>query len=143
VALNKVDVTENRDRAEIVAERLGGARIISGATHEGLPELLETLHAAVEFARLHEEETVVEPEPEREYTYTPPFEAVAIPGGFRIEGKRVLRAVNMTDFDNPQAVRHLHLTLGHMGLFRTLKRLGATPGQTILIGETELEYQPD
>ncbi|HNR31207.1 MAG TPA: Obg family GTPase CgtA, partial [Candidatus Hydrogenedentes bacterium] len=64
-------------------------------------------------------------------------------GGFVIEGKRVLQAVRMTDFENPEAVRHLQGVLRKMGLFKALKRLRAKPGQTLRIGDYELEYQPD
>ena len=142
VALNKVDVTENRERAEALGAAFKGAHVISGVAQSGVPELLEALYAMVERARKDIEETE-EPEPEKEYTYTAPFEAHPVAGGFRIEGRRVLRAVRMTDFENPQAVRHLQSTLRGLGLFRTLKRLGAQPGQSIHIGGIELEYQPD
>ncbi len=46
----------------------------------------------------------------------------------------------MTDFENEEAVRHLQYTLDQMGLFKALKRLGAQEGQTITIGEVEMDY---
>jgi len=55
----------------------------------------------------------------------------------------VVRAVRMTDFDNEEAVRHFQTKLQRMGVMKALKRMGAQPGQTISIDETELEYQPD
>ncbi|MBI2433643.1 MAG: GTPase ObgE [Candidatus Hydrogenedentes bacterium] len=141
-ALNKLDVTENRERAPRVLPEFPGAFLISAATGEGVPELLEALWEAVERAR--REEPVPEAPPTgREYTFAPPYTIHPAPGGFRVEGDRVLRAVRMTDFDNPDAVRHLHRTLEKIGLFKALKRVGAKPGQSIHIGDTELEYNPD
>ncbi len=55
----------------------------------------------------------------------------------------MLRVMRMTDFDNPEAVRHLQDTLRHMGLFAALKRLGATEGDTIIVGDMEMEFTPD
>ena len=43
----------------------------------------------------------------------------------------------------PEAVRHLQKTLTKMGLLRALKRLGAKPGHTAVIGGEEMEYQPE
>lgn len=142
LAFNKLDVTENRERMEELRSQFPQAHFISAATHEGIEELLETLWAEVDHSK---KEVVVLPagEPEREYVYEAPFQITRTPQGFKVEGKRVLRAVRMTDFDNPEAVKHLHYLLTRMGLFRALKRLGAQPGQTISLEEVELEYQPD
>ncbi len=141
-ALNKVDVTENRERVESLLAALPNARAISAATGEGIPPLLETLWADVERLRREALEEVV-PEPERTYGYEAPFEIHAVTDGFRVEGKRVLRVVRMTDFSNSDGVRHLQHTLDKMGLFLALKRMGAEPGQSIWIGDVELEYRPE
>ena len=47
----------------------------------------------------------------------------------------------MTDFNNDEAIRHLQKKLERMGLFKALQRLGAEEGQSIWIGEVELEYR--
>jgi Obg family GTPase CgtA-like protein len=49
----------------------------------------------------------------------------------------------MTNFDNEEAVRHLHKRLQKMGVLNALKRLGAKDGTTIYIGDAELEYHAD
>jgi len=143
VALNKVDITENRARVEAMQAILPGAHPISGATCEGIPELVELLWGAVEAARKAEAEAAPPPEPEREYTYEAPFEINPEQGGFRVEGERPVRVVRMTDFANPEAVAHLQRVLEKMGVFRALKRLGAAEGAPIFIGDMELEYHPD
>jgi GTP-binding protein len=143
VALNKVDITENRERVDAVRSHFPGAHCISGATAEGIPELVEALWQEVDRLRQVEMDNPPPPEPEREYTYTAPFDIKPLPSGFRIEGKRPLRAVRMTDFENAEAVEHLQQVLDKMGIFKALKRLGAKEGQTIHIGDLELEYHPD
>lgn len=141
-ALNKADVPENRARFETVAATLGTSHCISAATGEGVAALLEDLWATVD--RLRREPEAAEPaNPETEYTYEAPFTIERTPEGFRIEGKRAMQAAKMTNFENDFAVRHFHNRLRRMGVFRALKRLGAEDGQTITIGEVELEYHPD
>ena len=141
-ALNKSDVTENRERAEELQRAFDPVHVISGVTGEGIPELLETLWQCVERVR-KEEAGVVEPVIEKEYVYEAPFQIHPAANGYRVEGKRAERAVRMTDFENPEAVEHLQGALTKSGLFRALKRLGAKPGQTITIADVELEYRPD
>jgi len=142
-ALNKADIPENRERFDRVRRGFPKPCLVSGATGEGVPELLERLWTAVERARQAEAGQAPEEDAETEYVYEAPFQIVKAPGGFVIEGKRVLQAVRMTDFENPEAVRHLQGVLRKMGLFKALKRLRAKPGQTLRIGDYELEYQPD
>lgn len=142
-ALNKADLPENVERFEQIKGQFERPHLISGATGEGIPELLESLWQLVEQIRQAEETAEPEPEPEKIYTFEPPFTITENSFGFEIEGKRVLRVMRMTDFDNPEAVRHLQDTLRHMGLFAALKRLGATEGDTIIVGDMEMEFTPD
>lgn len=142
-ALNKADIPENVERYEQIKEQFERPHLISGATGEGLPELLEDLWQLVDHIRKTEASAEPEPEPEKVYTYQPPFTIVPSEDGFQVDGKRILRAVRMTDFENPEALRHLQDTLKHMGLFTALKRLGALPGSTITIGDIEMEYLPE
>jgi len=144
VALNKTDITENRARLETLKPEFPDAYPVSGATGDGIQPLLEHLWTAVKAARRAEAEGANDqPEPEVEYTYEAPFDIKPIPSGYRITGRRAERAVQMTDFDNPQAVRHLQDVLKKMGLFRALKRMRAQPGQSVFIGDLEMEYQPE
>lgn len=141
-ALNKSDVPENRARFEELQAAFGNVHCISAATGEGVEPLLETLWALVEQLR-NETKSVVIEDDETEYTYEAPFEIEPIANGYRVSGKRVMQAAQMTDFDNTAAVRYFHDRLKRMGVFRALKRLGAETGQTIAIGEVEFEYHPD
>lgn len=145
-ALNKADVTENRERFPELHDAFDQPSLVSGATGEGVPELLERLWAEVEEARRREREEAEEAEEapvDTEYTYEAPFTITREPAGFRIEGRRLLQAVLMTDFENTEAVRHLQQVMRKMGLFKALKRLRAHAGDSIFIGDHELEYHPE
>jgi GTP-binding protein len=143
-ALNKADQPDNRARFEAVAAAFPQAFRISALTGDGVPELVEHLWTLVDRLRRGEVETGVDGGvAEAQYAYEPPYTIERTPSGFHIDGKAVIRAVRMTDFENEEAVRHLQRKLEHMGVFKTLKRMGAARGQSILIGDVELEYQPD
>ena len=142
-ALNKADLTGHRERFDSLQEHFPGAYCISGVTGEGIPGLLNALWNEVERAREARENEPAIPEPEREYRYEAPFTITRQGDVFVVEGPRVIRAVKTTDFDNPDAVKYLQHSLGKMGLFKALKRMGAQPGQSIRIGDLEMEYHPD
>ena len=146
VAFNKLDVTENRERLAEFQTQFPKAFAISGVTGEGVPEVLDALYVRVERAREAEAAGIAlaeAEEPDVEYTYEAPYDIERVSDGYRVEGRRVLRAVRMTNFDNEEAVRHLQQVLTKMGLFRALKKLRAQEGDTIHIGDYELEYHPD
>lgn len=141
-ALNKADIAGNRERFSAIAGQFERPFLISALTGEGVRDLLEHVWGIVD--RLRKEEPVPSGENLKgDYAYTPPYVIERTPEGFRIEGKGILRAVRMTDFGNDEAVRYLHEKLKVMGVFKALKRMGATEGQTIAIGDVELEYQTD
>ncbi|HOJ67225.1 MAG TPA: GTPase ObgE [Candidatus Hydrogenedentes bacterium] len=148
VVFNKADVPENREKFSQLAAVTGpDTFLISAATGEGVPHLLERAWQLVEQARAKEREDAATPDGDepafREYTYEAPFEICRISGGFRVRGRRPERVVSMTDFDNPEAVAHLQQVLRKMGLFKALARLGAREGDTVEIGDISLEYLPD
>jgi GTP-binding protein len=143
--LNKADVPENRARFAGAARELRDAFLISAVTGEGIPPLIEHLWQLVKRVRQEEQESasIVAPKPEREYTYEAPFTVTRTGAGFHVEGAALLRAVRMTDFDNEYALRHFQDRLRRSGLFRALKRMGAREGDTIVIGDFQLEYRAD
>ena len=141
-ALNKADITENRERFDEVAKLFDHPFLISAVTGQDVGALLEHLWAEVDRLNKVQEQDDAQ-EVEREYTYEAPYTIEEMPGGFRVAGQRVRQAVRMTDFDNDEAVRHLQNKLKRMGLFRALQRLGAQDGQTIAIEDIEFEYSSD
>lgn len=141
-ALNKADIPENRERYEKLANKFDKPWLISGATREGVDELLEHLWGLVDRLR-REEEAAPQPPERAEYAYEAPFTVERVEGGFRVDGKVAVRAVRMTNFDNEDAVRHLQKRFKKMGILKALKRLGAEPGATVFVGDAELEYHPE
>jgi GTP-binding protein len=141
-ALNKVDISENRARFDAVAKHFKNPWLISGATGEGVAELLEHLWTLVERLRTVDSENE-SPQQEVEYAFEAPFQISQIENGFEVDGKAVRRAVIMTNFENEEAVRNLHKRFQRMGLIKALKRLGAKEGDTVVIGDVELEYRAE
>jgi len=144
-ALNKADLPENRERFERLQGAFSNPFLISAVTGEGVAELLEGLWSTVERVRQAEAEGIdlTDADGMAEIVYEAPFEITQQGRCFEVNGRRVLRAVQMTDFDNPEALRHLHDIFTRMGLLKALKRMGAVSGDSIVVGGVDLEYQPD
>ncbi|MFC4137296.1 MULTISPECIES: GTPase ObgE [unclassified Microbacterium] len=144
VALNKVDVPEARDLAEMVRPDLEarGFRVfeISTVSHEGLRPLTFALADIVE---KHRAEVAVEVPAERIVIRPKGSEAaftVRVEGGtygnlYRIVGEKPWRWVQQTDFQNEEAVGYLADRLERLGVEDALLKAGATAGATVVIGE--------
>ncbi len=143
LAFNKADLPEVRERYAQRAALFADAHLVSAVTGEGLDALLEALWAALQrYDREQAGVELVEPVV-TEHTYEPPFTIHRETDGFSVEGRKVVRAVRMTDFTNNEAVRHLDRTLKKMGLYRALEKMGAEEGETIHIDDVELEYRAE
>ncbi|PRX96357.1 GTPase ObgE [Allonocardiopsis opalescens] len=143
VVLNKVDVPEGRELAEMVEPMLAerGLRVlrVSAATREGLRELAFEMGRLVAGARAQrppEEPTriVLRPTPMREV----PFEVVRKgENAFLIKGDKPRRWVNQTDFSNDEAVGYLADRLARLGIEEALAKAGATEGAEVYIGDED------
>jgi GTP-binding protein len=141
VVLNKIDVPEARDLADLVKPELEARGLavyeVSAATHEGLRELGFAMAELVEQARA----MAPEPEPARVVIRPPAvkdtgFEIVRTrDGAYLIRGDKPLRWVNQTDFTNDEAVGYLADRLARLGVEGALAKAGAEPGDTVLIGD--------
>lgn len=144
VALNKVDVPEAKDLADLVRPDLEarGFRVfeISTVSHEGLRQLTFALGDIV---AKHRSEQAAAPAPERIVIRPKGSEkefSVRVEGGtygniYRILGDKPLKWVQQTDFQNEEAVGYLGDRLEKLGIEDELFRAGATPGATVVIGE--------
>jgi GTPase len=141
VALNKVDVPEGRELADLVKPELAARGLavyeVSAATTEGLRELKFAMAEVVARARAERPE----PEPARVVirpaaVSEPGFEVIRLPdGAYLIRGEKPLRWVRQTDFSNDEAVGYLADRLARLGVEEALAEAGAEPGDTVLIGE--------
>ena len=64
------------------------------------------------------------------------------PDGFRVRGRRIERIAAQTDFQNEESAERFQRDLDRMGIDAELRRAGVEPGDTVRIGEVELEWEP-
>ena len=143
VVLNKIDVPEARDLADLVKPELEARGLavyeVSAATTEGLRELKFAMGELVEQARATAAATAAEPP---RVVIRPPavkdtgFKVVRTnDGAYLIRGEKPLKWVNQTDFTNDEAVGYLADRLARIGVEDALAKAGATAGDTVLIGD--------
>ncbi|GGM76335.1 GTPase Obg [Thermopolyspora flexuosa] len=151
--LNKVDVPEARELAELVRPMLEerGLRVfeVSAATHEGLRELsfaMAEMVAAARAARPVEEPTRLVIRPPR--LGDAGFEVRRIDENtFQIVGEKPERWIRQTDFGNDEAVGYLAERLAKLGVEEALAKAGATEGVDVIIGPLDggyvFDWRPD
>ncbi|WP_153395477.1 GTPase ObgE [Ornithinicoccus halotolerans] len=146
VVLNKADVPEARELAELVTpdlqERGLEVHTVSAVSRDGLRALSFALASHVARAR------AAAPEPQRTRTVLRPAavddtgfvvrrEQTAEGEAFRVLGERPTRWVRQTDFGNDEAVGYLADRLARLGVEEELFKAGAVAGSTVLIGPEE------
>jgi GTPase len=148
VALNKVDVPDGRDLAELVRPDLAARGLpvyeVSAATHEGLRPLTFAIADAVRRYRAQTPSPdatriVLRPPAVNDEHFT--IEPIA-DGGYLVRGPRPERWVRQTNFDNDEAVGYLADRLARLGVEEALAKAGAQPGSLVRIGEREFDWQP-
>ena len=140
VALNKVDVPDGQDIADMVVEELRGRGLrvfeVSAASGAGLRELTFAMAEIVVASR--KDAAVVEPQRivlrPKAVDSGGDFEVVATDDGWRVRGAKPERWVRQTDFSNEEAVGFLADRLNRMGVELKLAKMGAQEGDTVLIG---------
>jgi GTP-binding protein len=146
VVLNKADVPDARDLADIVRpdfeERGLQVFTVSAATHEGLRELTFAMGEWVAAARRNrpvEEPTrlVIRP---RQLGDTG-FKVRKVNDDlFQVTGEKPERWIRQTDFTNDEAVGYLADRLERLGVEEELVKAGAKPGAEVVIGPMEGGY---
>jgi GTP-binding protein len=150
VALNKVDVPEARELADLVRPELEARGLpvfeISAVSHDGLRPLTFALAQAVTADRaarpapdaprivLHPRAVddagfTVEPDPEED-------------GGFIVRGAKPERWIRQTDFENDEAVGYLADRLKRLGVEDELAKQGAERGAAVTIGPVTFDFEP-
>src|SRR5690625_3959470 len=143
VVLNKIDVPEARDLAELVRPDLEerGLRVfeISTASHEGLRPLTFALAVLVPAARAAEPD----PEPTRPVIRPAPVNDAGFTIARRqtdhvyylVRGDKPERWVRQTNFANDEAVGYLADRLARLGVEEALFAAGAQAGDVVVIGD--------
>lgn len=142
VAVNKIDLPEVREYWGLLQEQLQERGVmdpvaISALTRENVTALIQRVFR--EIARL--------PAPVmRAAIETPVYElgddfAVSVEAGvYYVTGERIERAAAMTYWDYEQAVARFQKILDALGISAALEKSGVQPGDTVFIGDFELEW---
>jgi GTP-binding protein len=150
VVLNKVDVPDARELAEMVKPEFQARGLpvycVSTVSTEGLRELRFALGVAV---RQHRE-SLPPAEPTRVVLRPTAvdeqgFEVTADPDrpeGFIVRGGRPERWIRQTNFDNAEAVGYLADRLARLGVEDALAAAGARAGCPVTIGHVTFDWEP-
>jgi len=143
-ALNKVDLPEARLAVEHIRGSLprtdAPSFAVSAATGEGVREMLEAVFA------LLPERTEVPPAASVERRYTlrgtaRDWEVRREEAGFRVRSPRLERLARGMDWQSPDALMYFQRLLERTGIDAELRRLGVSDGDTVHVGDFELEWR--
>ncbi|TMC23147.1 MAG: GTPase ObgE [Chloroflexi bacterium] len=149
VVLNKIDLPDAQQHWPALKAKAEAAGhpifAISAAAHEGTEELMQ--FAAKRLLEIQQEEAeraalqpsaegpVLRPQPDDAFTVTKEQ-----PGVFLVRGKRVERAVSMTNQESEEGMDRLQVTLEKMGVTKALEDAGVKVGDLVRFGKVELYW---
>ena len=145
VVVNKIDMPEAREYWDLLKESLAERDIaeplpISALTRENVTSLIQRVFELS--AKLpRRDEAAVEEKPR--YSLDDigiPFKLEVEDGVYYVSGDRIERAAAMTYWDYDEAVLRFHKTLEALGVAAALTEAGVRGGDTVYIGEFELEW---
>ena len=144
VTLNKIDQPEALERWPKIKKELKKrgyeAMAISALARTNVRELL--LKAAATLAETPALEEVEPPMPVYRPVEDPrAFSIQREPDGYRVKSIAIERAAEMTPWDQSGSVRRFQKLMERLGVDKALREAGAKEGDTVYIGEYELEYQ--
>ncbi len=150
VVLNKMDLPEAQERWPALKAKAEAAGCpvfaISAVTHQGVDELMQYTGQRLQEMQREEVERiatqaitnmegpVLRPQPEDAFSIT------REKGVFIVKGKRVERAVNMTNLESEESMDRLQITLAKMGVTKALEEAGVQVGDKVRFGKVELYW---
>lgn len=149
VVLNKIDLPEAQERWPQFKVQLEAAGYpifaISAAAHQGTAELMQYTAQRLQEIQREEAERVAQdvvgtegpvlrPQPVDAFTVTKENDV------YVVRGKRVERAVSMTDAQSEAGMDRLQGTLEKMGVTKALERAGVQVGDVVRFGKIELYW---
>jgi GTPase len=146
VVLNKMDLTDAAAHYAVLQESLaaevGEVHAISAVSGQGVRELLRAIVARLQELPRQEptEELYVFRPDEREVSDTVVVTQEK-PGVFRLSGKAIERLAVMTDWSNYESMERFERMLRGRGISARLEEAGVTLGDTVIIGDIELEWR--
>jgi GTP-binding protein len=146
VVLNKMDLPQAQALWPSVQREMKtrgeSAMSISAVTGEGVKEMLRAVVGMLESLPKDEEPTpsevkVFRPAAEEEVA----FAIVRQGDAWRVQGAEVERIAAMTNWDLDEAVQRFQRVAEAIGLKTALREAGVQPGDTVRIGDVELEWR--
>ena len=143
VALNKIDLPEVQEhwpaiKAEL-EKRGREAMAISALKGTNVRELL--WKAAGVLSKMPPQPAVAELPVYRVEEDPRAFTIERVPKGWRVRGAAIERAAAMTYWEYDESVRRFHRLLEHIGVEEALRQAGVRNGDTVFVGDFELEWQ--
>ena len=143
VAFNKMDLPSVQERWPEVQKAITdlGYEImpISTVTHENVNALMWKAHAMLEDAP---EPEAVEAMPVYRASEDPKaFSVEQVEDGWLVSGEAIERAAAMTYWEHRESVRRFQRLMENIGLEEALREAGIEEGDTVFIGDYELEWQ--
>ena len=156
IALNKLDVPDSQSMASMVRGEFEAQGFdvfeVSAVSRDGLRELGFRLGELVAQSRREKEaelaqrpRTIIRPQAVDELPFIIRREGRSDGDLFRIVGEKPEKFIEQSDFENDEAVGYLSDRLAALGLDDALFEAGATPGDTVVIGEgagREFDWEP-
>ncbi|MCD6553958.1 MAG: GTPase ObgE [Anaerolineae bacterium] len=145
VVLNKIDLPQAREIWPTVQAEMKrrGVEVmsISAVTGEGVKPLMRRVANLLAELPRPVSPTGVEvftlPPDEDAFTITREDEHV-----WRVRGIRIERAARMTNWEQSEAIERFHRILVGTGIAQALEEAGVSEGDTVYIGDIELEWSP-
>lgn len=143
VVLNKIDLPEVQEKWKVIKKKLEKSGYepvaISAVTHENLTQVLWKAHELL----MQVQQAVPEPEVP---VYTPEADPHAFTvkrenEGWRVSGAAIERAAEMTYWEHDGSRRRFQHLMDKLGVDDALRKAGVEEGDSVFIGEFELEWQ--
>ncbi|MCY4147246.1 MAG: GTPase ObgE [Chloroflexi bacterium] len=144
VVINKLDLPEAREYLDLLRESLRERGLddvvaVSALTRENVRELVQRVFELA--SRLPDRAAAPAAAPVYELADADlPFELRIADGIYYITGERIERAAAMTYWDYDEAVARFHKILAALGVVAALEKAGVRGGDTVFIGDFELEW---
>jgi len=144
VALNKIDIPEVKKRLPAISRQLKkqGIDQVYGISALANTNVKQMLYAAYQLLKsLPEESLQIEEIPIYRVESDPTqFSIKRLDKGWQISGAAIERAASMTYWEYDESVRRFQRILKTLGIEDALRAAGVKPGDTVFIGDYELEW---
>ncbi len=143
VVLNKMDLPDVAEKLAHLKQQFENLGVelmpISAVSQFNLKELMWKVFTTL--GELPEEEKEIEMPVYRAEIDPNAFEIEKTEDGYVVSGARIEKAAAMTYFDQPGSVRRFQKLMMGLGVEKALRAAGIQEGESVIIGEWELEWQ--